>query len=835
MTIINYQEFTETFNDLFTDNSIRDIQNFSATALKSKDKRKKAIEHISDEINKLKVSIEKYQYKIKRSLLKKDKKEYGLQLNYLLGAKKDLIRQYNEQRQANAFTMLSYQAKIYACTMALLNKYMTDELCRHNPLGFPQNKNGDIMVPIDFFKNSYLYQAAAHIKDFVASYIENYPERVKGARYFIGLYKNISSLGNLTDEIDSYFEEINKPEQKEQLRIKKSHEGFLPVCVFAEDNVQAVKLFSKTALDYEGSALKHCVGTYASKVENGETEIYSIRDIGTEDKELIPHATIEFKDEHIQQIKGYRDSLIAFEYIRPTRLFAMQLLNTDDFNDVLNNKDLRLQDKNNIGIYQDVHGKTHDIFNLSEDDAVFDNIIVGGSALSFFPIHKMNISNLTIKGVFPQKNILCLAECSELKCLNLSDCVYDGTILDLSNTLTHNLRLNFKQAPNLTRIIFPKKASEVSLSGDLPNLTDIDMQKDLHYLEVSGAMPKVKSFDFSNVDLIKLNIKVNGSSELSKIALPENLQELGIGGDLPHLEGINIPKGLRALNFGFLVEEGLQRRLMQQIGKIDGLSLLRLSWESTPAETISVPLNVTYLDISCDNFPTLKELDLSANKNLKTLEFSNPNMPQLTIFKLPENLENMVCCSFNAPALRELDLSKLPVKHFGRLNPLTIGNIVFGYDNDYLKETSLENRSLISPSMHPGGFTFQCGIFKGLERLYLPLEAETINLIGMHFEKLGYVDFSEYKNLQKVTLEPCYFGKDCILDFSKCPSLKKLTCSDKMVEQIKVPPQIEQIFVSDENYHAKIYDYETFIKKQPAKNHGILLKEVLTQIKRRVI
>ena len=830
MTIINYQEFTEAFNDLFANNSIRDIQNFGSAILKSKEKRKQTICQISKEINKLKIDIEKYQYRIRLCASKKDKKECGIILNSLLTSKKDLIKQYNQQRQANAFTELSYQAKIYACAMALLNKYMTDEICRHNPLGFARDADGHIIVQVDYFKNSHLYQSAAHIKDFTSSYIENYPERVKGARYFIGLYKNIKSFNALIDEIDRYFENMNQPEQKEQQRIKKSHEGLIPIAVFADDYVQAVKLISKNALDYEGSALKHCVGTYASKVENGETEIYSIRDIGAENKELMPHATIEFKDGAIQQIKGYRDGLVDFDYIRPTRLLAMRLLHTDNFDDVVNDKNLRLQDKNNIGIYQDVRGNIHDIFNLSENDVVFDNIIVGGSALSYFPIHKMNISSLTVKGVFPQKNLLCLDERSKFKCLNLSDCVYDGTVLDLSNACTHNLRLNFKQAPNLTRIIFPEKASEVSLSGNLPNLTNIEMPNDLHYLEINGTMPQIKTFDFSTVELIKLNIKISGESELAKINLPENLQEFGISGNLPYLTDINIPQNLRVFDFGVVVEEGLQRRIMQQIDQTDKLSLLKLSWEKYPVETISIPLNVAYLDISCDNFPNLRMFDLSANKKLKTLEFSNPNMPQLSVFKLPENLENLVCCSFSAPNLKELDLSKLPIKHFGRLNPQTIGNIVFGYDTDYLQSNSLENRSLIAPSAHLGGFTFQCADFSGLEKFYLPLEAETINLSGMHLENLGYVDFFEYKKLQKVNMEPCYLGKNCVFDFSKCPSLKSLNCSDKAINQIKVPPQIERIVVCDKNYHAQVHNYQTFTKKQKALWGGFFPKPIYHEI-----
>lgn len=830
MTIINYQEFTETFNDLFTNNSIRDIQDFSATALKSKDKRKKAIKHISDEINKLKVSIEKYQYKIKRSSLKSDKKEYGLQLNYLLGAKKDLIKQYNEQRQANAFTTLSFQAKIYACTMALLNKYMTDELCRHNPLGFPQNTSGDIMVPTDFFKGSYLYQSAAHIKDFVASYIENYPERVKGARYFIGLYKNISSLGNLTDEIDSYFEEINKPEQKEQLRIKKSHEGFLPVCVFAEDNVQAVKLFSKTALDYEGSALRHCVGTYALKVENGETEIYSIRDIGDKEHELIPHATIEFKDGTIKQIKGYRDSLVAFEYVNATRKLAMHLLNTEDFNDVLLNKGLAVRDKNNIGIYEDTRGQLHDIFNLCEEEICFDNIMVGGSAISYFPLTKMNIRILSIKGTIPQKNIPLIKAQKNFYRLNLVDCVYDGTVLDLSALETGILYITFKQAPNLRQIILPPKVSEVSVTGELPQLKDIQIPADLLYLQIKGTMPKLETLDVSQAHLKKLAIECEGVSALRTLQLSDDLKELKLAGNMPKLKEIPFSESLEIFNFGITTDADTCMQIMNDVSLLPNLKRLRISGDNIHIKELSCSDKLEYLDIAGNNFPDLEKIDLAQCKALKTIELSNPNMPELTTFILPSSLENLVTCSLYAQKLKELDLSQLDVTHFGHIKPIPLNAMTFGDDSLMLRDT-LSARILVEPSMHYGGFTFQCANFSGMEKIKFSPDVETIWLNGLHFEKLGYVDFSEYKRLRKLDMTTAHLGAHTFFDFSGCENLKKIGLEKEMINHVKIPGTVEEVKLYEDN-KPKYFDFESFRKLQQKHDSLIELAALMNHKKR---
>lgn len=70
-----------------------------------------------------------------------------------------------------------------------------------------------------------------------------------------------------------------------------------------------VEVQQKEALDREGALMKHCVGSYAKKVKEGSTSIYSLRDA-----EGKPHVTIEAQPgidgvHEIVQIKGVANSM----------------------------------------------------------------------------------------------------------------------------------------------------------------------------------------------------------------------------------------------------------------------------------------------------------------------------------------------------------------------------------------------------------------------------------------------------------------------------------------------------------------------------------------------
>lgn len=175
---------------------------------------------------------------------------------------------------------MSEHTKIYACCRHLFSKYLPQALSEDLSVAVKQNEDGSITVNPQSFKDSRLYRDAAHIKDYVSSYFENYPELITGTSYFVGLHRKAPALSDLLNDIDVYFEKLNSPSEKESNNIKKSHTGIEVIKIYPEQHLQMVKVTTKAGLNYEGSALHHCVGSYASKVEKGETVIYSLRDMG---------------------------------------------------------------------------------------------------------------------------------------------------------------------------------------------------------------------------------------------------------------------------------------------------------------------------------------------------------------------------------------------------------------------------------------------------------------------------------------------------------------------------------------------------------------------------
>jgi hypothetical protein len=85
--------------------------------------------------------------------------------------------------------------------------------------------------------------------------------------------------------------------QAEKTLAQSAQEGEKPVLELS-NGYRWVQLTTPQALNYEGKAMGHCVGSYADDVAAG-TEIYSLRD-----PENRPHVTIEAERGTLDQIKG---------------------------------------------------------------------------------------------------------------------------------------------------------------------------------------------------------------------------------------------------------------------------------------------------------------------------------------------------------------------------------------------------------------------------------------------------------------------------------------------------------------------------------------------------
>lgn len=85
------------------------------------------------------------------------------------------------------------------------------------------------------------------------------------------------------------------------------------------DTVAVLKLLSPSAVEFEGKAMKHCVGTYANRVASGHVVIYSVRDVETG----LPVATFELDPDGkiANQLKGKYNGRVDPRYHKDIKQF----------------------------------------------------------------------------------------------------------------------------------------------------------------------------------------------------------------------------------------------------------------------------------------------------------------------------------------------------------------------------------------------------------------------------------------------------------------------------------------------------------------------------------
>lgn len=720
--ISNYNELITALNELFPSNAINEVEDARAILNKTKKDRKEQISSISLEIRKLNPLINKYKYQIRETPSLDEKKEKGIELNRLLKERQMLIKEYNLQRQVFSFQQLNDEAKIFACCRNLFKKYLTEELLKDYRL-LDSHTNS---VNITAFKDSRLFQEFNHIKDYVCSFIENYPERVKGGKYFTGIHKNISSLADLRTEIDAYFEKLNNASEKELNNIKKSHDGFEVIATYPKVGLQAVKLLSKRALNYEGSAMHHCVGSYADKVEKGQTEIYSLRDMGQENRELLPHATIEFKNGKVTQIKGPHDKAISFQYVEVTRKLVMHLAGTDDFNDIIEDKTLMLSEKNNIGIHQGTDNKLYDIFNL-RDGVAFDKIAIDSEYLHALPLSKMKINTLELCGKISENDIVQLFNCQNIRFIYIKDIIFEGKTLDLSQAPVEELDLKLSEAVELETFIAPKKIKHLALSGILTSLKEIKTPNTLETLTLNGKFNSLKSLDLSFYpNLCGVDLMMSDFPLLKELKLPQHLQTfLGDTSKFEMLEGLDFSSSDMTC-FGKALNKNSEQHELKKLFKHMYLSRFSMSLTSFPKlRRFVFPDKIKQINLAQTCFDKSRVFDFSNCGQLQVLNLIFTNFPDNAGFNLEKCLQlQELICSYDT-----LLQSELP-HNVERLN-------VYGSDTHTVQPIPLSYCSKLKRlSCH--GFCPQ------LESIPQSVKEVFISRATIHLDKQKTLDLSSY-------------------------------------------------------------------------------------------
>lgn len=744
--IINYPEFWIAAEELFSPSSLCEYKAFTSAAMVSKQRRKEKLAAVSVRLREMMAEIEKIKTQIRKAAEKDDKKEQGIRLNQLISAKTVLLKTYREEKNQTAFAELSEEAKICACTQSLLKKYLLTAFVKSSPEAYHLNNDGTITLDVDFFRNSVLYQQSAHLKDYVASYIRTYPHRINGSRYFVGLHKKLLDFDDVLNAADEYFDELNQNNEKTAENLQKSRLGIEVIEVYPEYQAQAVRLLTKEALQYEGREMEHCVATYSEKVKNGTTQIYSLRDNGDEYTEFTPHATIEFQDGKIKQIKGFKDSLVDMPYIKATRCLVKKLLHLNTDEEIVASPDIPSSEKNNIGFLKDTKGTMRDIFGVFQKDTeiVFEAIRVKANRIKYLDFSRIKFKKVTVIGAIMPKTIYHLFKADNLEEVNL---IFNNEqseeILNLSALHCRKIELEFKKQAQAKTIRLPQNLQEFKINqGDMPELVAIDGVAALSLLSMFGKFNKLEQ-------------------------IPDIRKNLTLAGEY---------------NQSLLAGKALQ-----------SLKKIKLTGNFNLPDTDFLSSSAEKLELREGTFDYIKKLDFLSNSELLDIDLHKCVFPQLKEIIVSENVKNFSGAHSVYPALEKIDLSLAPRKSFGVLEQDSVTTMSFKITHG---ERAGEDFVTTFPDL--GGNIMNFSMFPALKELIFREDIEKIGLTGIHFGAVNPIDFGRYKKLSELNTQFAKLPADTQIDLSQNTNLNRVIIDLNQMPAFILPATIEELNIRRE-------------------------------------
>lgn len=499
MKIADFKEYMAAIRSLYSGSSAEELDALLHDLKSASIQRENTKKKLQAELKKIRYRINLLRERIKQAQGIEDKIEASREIKEYQQLKKEFILKNKELEGVPRFEMLSPYAKTAACTDFLLKKYLTKEIVKNNPLGFKKNQRGDIVVDIKQLQNSHLYQEAAHIRDYVSSYINLYPHRVLGAGYFNGKLSEMKSWTELLEAADRHFDEINRKEKENKDKEKKvaeSRDGIESVEIYASENLQAVRLLSENALKYEGREMGHCVGSYYNRVKNGTSQIYSLRDYN-EEGELVPHVTIEVVGDRVVQIKGRSDKMAAPRYIKAARNLVMKLSGIKTLEKLKNTQNIPSSELENIGFIKDKNNKIQDILSLKKDEIELYNLTINGEDLNYLNLERLKVTELYLTGVLSQSVLDNLAKLKSLQSISLGKVKsVEGKSLDFGGlSEIKHLTLSSCDLSSVKKICLPENLQDLYL-GKVKSGLDIVYSKNLKSLNISlSSAADIKYFE----------------------------------------------------------------------------------------------------------------------------------------------------------------------------------------------------------------------------------------------------------------------------------------------------------------------------------------------------
>ena len=804
MLIANFKDYTNVLRGIYSSEAMGEIFGYYQNIMGSGAALKKQKIELQRDIYNIKQQILRLAEEIRLSA---DKKTIGIKLNELKKEKQLLVNSLKRQQNQDHFNALNEEGKVCVCSSFLLQKFLTRELLENNPLQFGFNERGNLFVDIERLRTSDLLQEAMHIKDFVAVFVANNPDKVKTPGYFKTLLNGVSDWQGLLNYANKYFDSLNNNEFMEAGPIKASRVGAEVVMEFPDKKLQLVRLHTPKALDYESEKLQHCVGKggYDKSVVNGKTMIYSLRDLSV-DGEWCPHVTIEYKDGKFTQIRGYKNKQPSHDLTNVIRQALAVICHSDNFAEKINSDMLWL------GFIKDAHGKICDLNNLTEKIDI-DELHYNGELMKRSASSNINsIDRFIFSGNWTDEVSDFVAQVKKIDkidirdisggCLKARKCVIDlfGKEYIDSSRFSGEISLGFVRpvSSSIFSIDFdprnPVRYIDIySPRSQEAHVTSIKLNEDninliepnyLHVdtLEVKDNLKddiiqKCAEFscignlcfnntDFKGYNILDLqNIKkfTGGYEKINDLRANENCFILDTGGvvsnisrfvlghtvsfskckNMPDFASIVFPKDIHNIHVG----EGMETLKVSDICLDDykELELLQLNGSDlTNTKNMLLPDSCKYLGLSRCKLGEYDCFDLSTYPNLEEVRLTASDLTKVRSIIFPEHLKGIFC--------ENTQFNKEAVLDFRQCNDL---------DNICINNSMLRERC-------------------DFNHILLPENVQQLRFDYGNFDSVEEIDLSIYPNIKKVT-----FGT------SSFPKLKRLVVPECELDigSLKIPTE----------------------------------------------
>ena len=674
MKIANFREYTSVLRELYSGEAFAETGNYYYALMAS---GKKLNQTKADLQNKIKMLNQQIQLQAQKIRECEDKKRAGLEMNKLKQNKQTLVKELKALQSADHFNMLSEDAKICVCSGFLFQKYLTGEITQNNPLHFPTNDNGDMIVNPEQLRHSEIYEQALHIKDFVAAYIMRYPEKVKTAGHFKTLLNGVDNWQDLLTFVNDNFDKLNDTTELLPDNVKNSRKDTEVVLTFPQENLLLVKLNSAAALDYETAKMDHCVGKggYDKKVATGQTEIYSLRSIEA-DGEWLPHGTIEFKNDKIAQIKGRQNKKIEEPFVFAIRRSIFHLCRNDNIYELFQQK--RCSDLKNCGYIITADNILVDLYNHPQEDIHLTYFDSNSDLLKFLSPKQLIINNYCLQEGISAETIAALKKFKLIKLISIKK---PENIKDIQSV--RKLFSDYFQTQDLSKHIDEKSLSYLGFIEkwypEKPVIittpeTALQFQKEHPPLRIdvitTQTPEKIKristknpSFPLMKHELITVqSVDIEGMTTAQTIAQINKLagvQLLNIdNADFSKIKELNlrnlkfftpdnIPQGsdiLWSKSAIFLEGFGIPKMVNNHV------IIIKDCTQTPQAENIKLPQDIKHFMLALPEKEKFRLPDFRAYPELESLQINNLDLSDNKVIYLPQEIKYLAFydCKFGA-------------------------------------------------------------------------------------------------------------------------------------------------------------------------------------------